>query len=362
MDSRLPRGVTRYYASLAECEDPAADPIAAQFMPQREEELLLPYETADPLADDRYRVTRRLIHHYPDRVLLLVNDRCATYCRHCFRRHFTGHDTGRISEEELSAALSYLRDAPEVQEVLLSGGDPLMLPDAHLRRILSELRAVREDYIIRIATRVPVVQPRRITDALVDGLAGTGPTWIVTQVNHPREMTMLFDRAIGRFVDRGLPVLNQAVLLRGVNDGADTLEELFRGLLKRRVKPYYLFQGDLAAGTAHFRTTIDEGLSLMRELRSRLSGMAIPTYAVDLPGGGGKIELHDGSVLRREENWYILRGLDGREYRYPREQSLRRVADGGTAAPSADEEAATPAGAREGARSPNAPQGFPGRR
>ncbi len=372
MDSRLPAGVTRYYASLAEGEDPTVDPIAAQFIPRPEEELWLPYETADPLADDRYRVTRRLIHHYPDRVLLLVNDRCATYCRHCFRRHFTGHDTGRISEEELAAALSYLRDTPDVQEILLSGGDPLMLPDAHLARILSELRAVREDYIIRIATRVPVVQPRRITDAFVDGLVGGGPTWIVTQVNHPREMTTLFDRAIGRFVDRGLPVLNQAVLLRGVNDSADTLEELFRGLLKRRVKPYYLFQGDLAAGTAHFRTSIDEGLSLIRELRSRLSGMAIPTYAVDLPDGGGKIELHEGSVLRREENWYVLGGLDGREYRYPREDSPGRpadcaqtAADAGTAAADAGaaaEDSATPAGARGGARSLNAPQGSRERR
>ncbi|MFW5786093.1 MAG: KamA family radical SAM protein [bacterium] len=355
MDSRLPTGVTKYYASLAEREDPARDPIAAQFIPRPEETLVLPYETADPLADNRYRVTARLIHHYRDRALLLVNDRCATYCRHCFRRHFTGHGTGRITEDELAAAVSYLRSHPAVQEILLSGGDPLMLRDAHLGHIISALRAVRQDYIIRIATRVPVVQPRRITDGLVDRLSGGGATWIVTQVNHPREMTALFDQAIGRFVDRGLPVLNQAVLLRGVNDAADTLEALFRGLLRRRVKPYYLFQGDLAGGTAHFRTTIDEGLELMRILRTRLSGMAIPTYAVDLPGGGGKIELTEGSVLRREGEWYVLCGLDGGEYRYPREDRLNP----GTVGAAPDSGSRSSGLLRGGAPSPREPRDSP---
>ncbi len=323
---RLPRGSTRYYASLAESQDPNTDPIAAQIIPRPEEQIRLPYETSDPLADNRYRVTARLVHHYPDRALLLVNDRCATYCRHCFRRHFTGHDTGRIRADELAEAVAYLGGAPRIEEILLSGGDPLMLSDEDLGEIIRALREVKPDYIIRVATRVPVVQPRRVTERLADLLAGRltssdGATWIVTHVNHPREMTPLFDQAIRRLVNRGMPVLNQAVLLRGVNNDAGTLEELFRGLLKRRVKPYYLFQGDLAAGTAHFRTSIEEGLSLMQELRRRLSGMAIPTYAVDLPGGGGKIELHEGSVRTLDDEWYLLRGLDGLEYRYPRESS-----------------------------------------
>ena len=315
----IPSGTTEYYASLAESLDPLQDPIAAQFVYRAEEEHVLSHENEDPISDERFRVTTRLIHHYRDRALLLVNDRCATYCRHCFRRHFTGHGSGRITVEELEDAASYIEGHPQLEEILLSGGDPLMLPDEQLRDIIRRLRAAREGLSIRVGTRIPVVQPLRVTERLAAVLAEGGPTWLVTHANHPREMTPQFDQAIGRIVEHGMPVLNQAVLLRGVNADADVLEELFRGLVKRRVKPYYLFQGDLAAGTAHFRTSIDEGLAIMNELRRRLSGIAIPTYAVDLPGGGGKIELHEGSVIAVEDEAYLLRGLDGREYRYPRE-------------------------------------------
>jgi len=319
----LPYGVTSYYASLARTRDPERDPIAAQFVPRHEERDHLPYETADPLADDAYRVAPRVVHHYRDRVLVLAHDRCATYCRHCFRRHFTARGGGGITDEEIRDAAAYLGAHPEVQEALVSGGDPLMLSHDRLRRLLESLRAARPDLILRVATRIPVVQPRRVTPELAGLLGRLAPLWAVIQANHPRELTGEFASAVARLVDAGVPVLNQTVLLRGVNDDADTLEALLRGLLRNRVKPYYLFQGDLAAGTAHFRTTIDAGLDLMRELRRRLSGMAVPVYAVDLPGGGGKVPLTEATIARREPGSYVLRDDQGREYRYP-DESRRR--------------------------------------
>ena len=319
----LPLGVTSYYASLARSRDPGRDPIAAQFVPRDAERRVLPYETADPLADEAYRVAPRVVHHYRDRVLVLAHDRCATYCRHCFRRHFTAHGGGAITAQEISDAADYIAAHEEVQEALVSGGDPLMLADDRLNLLLESLRAARPHLILRLATRMPVVEPRRVTPELAGLLGGLAPLWAVIQANHPRELTEEFAAAVGRLVDAGVPVLNQTVLLRGVNDDADTLEALFRGLVRNRVKPYYLFQGDLAAGTSHFRTTIDEGLALVRELRRRLSGVAVPVYAVDLPGGGGKVPLTEATVSRREPGWYVLRDDAGDEYRYPDESRQR---------------------------------------
>jgi len=317
-DTRLPYGVSKYYAALAATDDPDTDPVAAQFIPRRQELVTLPVETGDPIGDNMYLVEERLVHHYTDRVLLLVNDRCATYCRHCFRRHFTGHGGGRLTEQQLDRICSYLQRTPAVQEILLSGGDPLMLSDAELERIVAQLKSVNPDYIIRICTRMPVVLPSRITPQLASALGKHGSIWAVIHTNHAREVTDEFRRAVKTFMAEGIPVLNQAVLLRGVNDDADTLEELFRSLVRAGVKPYYLFQGDLAAGTSHFRVPIERGIALMRELRSRLSGIAIPTYAVDLPGGGGKVPV-ESALLRTEDSWYVFRGPGGKEYRYPRE-------------------------------------------
>lgn len=316
----LPYGVTRYYRNLAKSTDPESDPIAAQFVPQDAEMLRLPYESTDPLGDELYRKGKRVLHHYRDRILILANDRCATYCRHCFRRHFVGNDAGRITEAEIDEAAGYLSAHQEVHEALISGGDPLMLPDEYLILLVDRLRDAREDLIIRIGTRIPVVQPARVTVSLAIALGSRAPIWVVIHANHPNELTDEFRLSIARLVDNGVPVVNQSVLLRGVNDSADTLEALFRGLLKARVKPYYLFQGDLASGTRHFRTSIDTGLALMRELRRRLSGMAIPTYAVDLPGGNGKLRLTEATVVGREADWYLLRDDEGREHRYPREE------------------------------------------
>ena len=314
---RLPFGVSRYYAGLARSEDPRSDPIAAQFVPTAEEQAVLPYESADPIGDTRYLVAERLVHHYPDRALLLVSDRCATYCRFCFRRHFTGNGGGRISEAQLEEACGYLSRTPGVKEILLSGGDPLMLSDRELRLVIRRLRQVDPAYILRICTRMPVVLPSRVTEDLARMLGSFGSVWVVVHANHPRELTDEFRRGIGLLLAAGAPALNQSVLLRGVNDHADTLEQLFRGLARCGVKPYYLFQGDLASGTAHFRVPLPRGIALMQELRRRLSGLALPVYAVDLPGGG-KVPV-ESSLLRAEPDAFVFRGPDGREYRYPRE-------------------------------------------
>ena len=327
--SSLPYGVSAYYAGLARSRDPRIDPIAAQFVPREEERVVLPYESPDPIGDEQYRVGSRVLHHYRDRILILANDRCATYCRHCFRRHFTAHDTGRITDAEIADAAAYVAEHPECSEAIVSGGDPLMLPDDHLRRLFAALRDVRDDLIFRLATRIPVVQPRRLTSELAAMLGSFAPMWAVIHTNHPHEITAEFRTATSRLIDAGIPVLNQAVLLRGVNDNPDTLETLMRELVRCRIKPYYLFQGDLAAGTSHFRTTIDEGLALMAELRRRLTGIAMPTYAVDLPGGAGKIPLTEASVVRREPGWYVLRDLEGAEHRYPDESKDRQPAAGG---------------------------------
>jgi lysine 2,3-aminomutase len=320
----LPFGVSRYYAALAGSEDPDTDPIAAQYIPRAGELVSLPYESEDPIGDRRYLVTERLIHHYSDRALLLVSDRCATYCRHCFRRHFTGHGGGRLTAAQLETACAYLAATPAIREVLLSGGDPLMLSDQELQTVMSRLKRVDPGYILRLCTRMPVVLPSRITDGLACVLQGFEGVWVVIHANHPRELGSEFRAAVKRLLGAGAPVVNQAVLLRGVNDDVVTLEALFRGLLGAGVKPYYLFQGDLATGTAHFRVDLGHGIQLMRELRGRLSGMALPTYAVDLPGGGGKVPVEQ-SLLRVEPEAYILRGGDGAEYRYPREISPSRT-------------------------------------
>ncbi len=316
--ARLPRGATRYYASLAASADPSLDPIAAQYVPRPEELVTLPYESVDPIGDRRWMVVERLIHHYPDRVLLLACDRCAVYCRHCFRRHFTGNGGGRVTEQQMERICAWLAGTPSVKEVLVSGGDPLMLPDRDIAALIGRLKAVDPSYVIRICTRMPVVLPSRVTEALAQTLEAWESIWVVIQTNHPREITEEFRSAIRRLLRAGVPVLNQSVLLRGVNDSEDTLEALFRGLVRSGVKPYYLFQGDLAAGTAHFRVPLERGIQLMRALRARLSGMALPTYAVDLPDGAGKVPV-ESSLLRVEADAYVLRAPDGAERRYPRE-------------------------------------------
>ncbi|MCP4180110.1 MAG: KamA family radical SAM protein [bacterium] len=310
--------VNSYYASLA--EDKINDPVRRQFIPSVEEYTSKEYELGDPLGEGTYSPLPRLIHRYKDRVLLLVTDQCAMFCRHCFRRSFTGHDAGIISRDEMGRICDYLKINREINEILLSGGDPLTCSDGKIGEIIQSIRDVRPDMVIRLATRIPVVLPQRITDKLADILGNGAPIWIVTQFNHENEITKEAVSAIDKLVDKGIPILNQSVLLKGVNDNIDSLQSLFQKLVRLRVKPYYLFQGDLASGTSHFRVPLSRGRELMRELRVRISGLALPVYAVDMPDGGGKIPLTENYGISEDDNWYYFNNIEGDKYRYPKEK------------------------------------------
>ncbi len=310
--------VTDYYLSLVENEE--NDPLRLQCIPLPDELEVKSYELADPLGEDKYKVSARLIHRYRDRVLFLVTDTCAMYCRHCFRRNFTGGKSGTADESDIAEAAEYVGRHKEVTEVILSGGDPLVMDTSVVEKILSAFKKVRDDIVFRIGTRIPVVLPSRIDSGLVETLKKYSPVYIMTQFNHPREITSLSRRASAMLVDAGIPVFNQTVLLKGVNDDPGILEELFHRLVGLRIKPYYIFQGDLAAGTSHLRVPLGRGLEIMRELRGRISGLAMPVYAVDLPGGGGKVPLTESYIVSRGEGVWNLRDPEGRVYSYPDEE------------------------------------------
>jgi len=303
-----------YFLLAGDKED---DPIRRQFMPHKDELVTLPLETTDPLGENPHKVTQRLIHRYQDRALFLASDACAMYCRHCFRRDYLSTNPVPLNKEEIENAAKYLKSHLEIKELIISGGDPLILDDIRLEDLLSACGESRPDIIFRIASRMPVVLPSRITDSLVKLLSKFKPLFIITQFNHPRELTDSSRKAVSLLVDNGIPVFNQAVLLRSVNDSVDILAKLFQELLKCGVKPYYLFQGDLAAGTSHLRVPITKGFEIMKELRLKISGLAMPVYAVDLPGGGGKIPLTESYIQRITEREIFFKDYTGKEYSYP---------------------------------------------
>ncbi len=315
---------TAYY--LAQAAGRGGEPLRRQVIPSAAEEERRSGELTDPLGEDRWKplpgACPRLVHRYPSRALFLLTDVCRLHCRHCFRRRFAGGGVGPASLEEAERTADYLRERPEVKELLVSGGDPLTVGAGNLAEVLGRFRRARPDLILRVGSRVPAVDPGELTGELAEVLAGAGPLWVSVQFNHSRELTGEAREALARLVDRGVPVLNQAVLLRGVNDDPAVLEALFQGLTAARVKPYYLFQGDLVPGTAHFRVPLERGWEIVRELRRRLSGLARPLYAVDLPGGGGKVPLEPQWLVREEGGWYYFRGPDGAEGRYPAEEEF----------------------------------------
>ncbi|MCF7941288.1 MAG: KamA family radical SAM protein [Spirochaetia bacterium] len=311
--------IPRRYLSLIDQSALRADPIRLQVIPTIEEFHELPCESSDPLAEDSWHVTPRLIRRYKSRAVFLATDMCAMYCRHCFRRRFAGKEEGPASIQETAAAANALGALPEVRELLISGGDPLTMSDALLHEMISTFQRVRPDMVIRIGTRVPVTLPSRITGELADllhSLSRRAPVYLMTQFNHPRELDHAARTALMRLSDAGIPLFNQTVLLKGVNDDVDLLEQLMNDLVAARVKPYYLFQGDLASGTSHLRTPLATGFVLEQELRRRLSGLAMPVYAVDLPQGGGKVPLVQKSLLRKEGNRYLFRSMDGQDLWY----------------------------------------------
>lgn len=307
-----PMRISPYYLKLIE---QPGDPLWRQAVPDPLE-LDDPQGLDDPLDEENLSPVPNLVHKYPDRALLLISNQCPVYCRFCTRKRKVGRPEMQVTEATIAAGLAYLRQTPTISDVLLSGGDPLMLSDERLRDILARLRDIPSVRTIRIGTRIPCTLPSRITPELATMLATFHPLYINTHFNHPRELTAEAGRACTLLADAGIPLGCQTVLLRGVNDGASTLATLFRGLLAMRVKPYYLFQIDQTRGTSHFRTTIDQGLAIMSQLIGHVSGMAIPTYALDAPGGGGKIPLTPGYITGCGD-MLDFTTYQGRPCRYP---------------------------------------------
>ena len=293
--ARYAVAVTPAIAALIDPADPA-DPIARQFLPTAAELHARPEELADPIGDEAHSPVEGIVHRYPDRVLLKLTHLCATYCRFCFRRETVGPGaTTALDGPALEAAFAYIENRPEIWEVILTGGDPLVLSPRRLKAAMARLSAIDHVKIVRLHTRLPAVDPEAITAELVEALRCAGKAvYVALHANHPREMTPEARAACARIVDAGLPMISQTVLLRGVNDDIETLGALMRAFVETRIKPYYLHHGDLAPGTAHLRTTIAEGQALMRALRGRWSGLCQPTYVLDIPGGHGKVPVGPG--------------------------------------------------------------------
>lgn len=310
--ARYAVAITPAMDALIDESDPN-DPIAAQFTPDARELEIAPDEVSDPIGDDAHTPVKGVVHRYPDRCLLKLVHVCPVYCRFCFRRETTGPDgDGTLTSAELERAFAYIESQPKIWEVIFSGGDPFLVSARRAREITQRLAAIEHVKVLRWHTRVPAVDPLRVTPDLVEAIRAEGvATYVLLHVNHPRELTREAKAAIARLVDAGVPMLSQTVLLRGVNDDADTLEALMRGLVEARVKPYYLHQMDKAPGTSHFRCSIAEGQTLVRELHERASGLAQPTYVLDIPGGHGKAPLAAPS-LRKTERGYEVRDRHGK--------------------------------------------------
>jgi lysine 2,3-aminomutase len=308
-------GVTPYYASLM---DPEFDscPIRLQAIPRMEEADVRAEELLDPLGEDSHRPVPTIVHKYPDRVLFLVVDRCAIYCRHCNRRRLVGGDDPP-THAELDAGLDYIRRSPRIRDVLISGGDPLLLSTARLDSLLTRLRQIRHVETIRFGTRLPVVCPMRIDDELCAMLRKHHPVFVNTHFNHAREITPESSAACQRLVDAGVPVGNQAVLLRGVNSSVRSLRALMRGLLRMRVRPYYLFQGDTVLGTDHLRIPVEVAMQLYEGLRGWMTGMGVPQLVLDAPGGGGKVPIMPSYIVDHSAERVLVRTYRGAVVEYP---------------------------------------------
>jgi lysine 2,3-aminomutase len=327
--ARYAVALTPAVADLIDRSDPD-DPIARQFVPDAREIEQTAEERADPIADDPFSPVEGLVHRYPDRVLLKIVNACAVYCRFCFRREMVGPGRGGLSAAALTAAIDYIEQHPQVWEVILSGGDPLILSARRIRDLMRRLAAIPHVEVIRVHTRMPVVAPEHIGTAMVRALRCDKATFVVLHANHPRELTPQARAACARLVDAGIPMLSQSVLLRGVNDDIDTLGALMRAFVACRIKPYYLHHADLAPGTAHLRTTIAQGQQLMRRLRGRYSGLCQPAYVLDIPDGQGKspigpnyvsmagdegtAPIKDGVLV---DDSLLVEDYEGRRHKYP---------------------------------------------
>ena len=314
----LPVGITPYYAGLMGLTD-AAEPLRRTHIMVGDEYVRGPGEEDDPLGEDHDTAVPGLVHRYPDRVLFLVTGTCSTYCRYCTRSRLVGDPGGEysFSTRQWEKAIAYLEAHTEVRDVLLSGGDPLTLGDDKLDWLLGRLRAIKHIEFLRIGTKMPVVLPQRVTKSLTRILRKHHPLWMSLHFTHPAELTPEVVESTARLADAGIPLGSQTVLLKGVNDDARTMTSLMHGLLKNRVKPYYLYQCDPIRGSAHFRTPVEKGLEIIRALRGHTTGYATPIFCIDAPGGGGKIQLAPDPVMGRDGDFLLLKNFEGDIYRYP---------------------------------------------
>ncbi len=302
--------ITPYYAALIDPNDPNC-PIRKQAVPSGQELITGKYDLDDPLQEDTDSPVPGLTHRYPDRALLLVTDQCSMYCRHCTRRRMAGQKDTSLPKKQVEIALEYIRKTPAIRDVIISGGDPLTLSDDYLEYILQELRKINHVEIIRIGTRIPVVLPQRITLNLCKMIQKYHPVWINTHFNHPKEITPEATRACELLANHGIPLGNQSVLLKGINDCPHIMTELMQKLLKIRVRPYYIYQCDLSRGIGHFRTSVGKGIEIIENLRGHTSGLAVPHYVIDAPGGGGKIPVNPQYLISRTDRQVMLRNYAG---------------------------------------------------
>ena len=312
---KMATAITPYFVTLMSRTDPNC-PIRRQALPSLEEFHVSPHDLLDPCAEDENSPVHSLVHRYPDRVLLLVTDKCAVYCRYCTRRRMVGSSENCIKEEELDEAIAYIQATKKIRDVLISGGDPLLLEDDHLERILSKLRKVPHVEMVRIGTRVPVTCPQRITPALTNMLKKYHPLWMSIHFSHPKEITKEVRRSCGLLADSGIPLGSQTVLLRGINDKPSIMKRLMHELLKIRVRPYYIYQCDLAMGTEHFRTPIAVGMNIIEKLRGHTTGYAVPSFVIDAPGGGGKIPVGPTYLISQDKGKMVLRNYQGKVFEY----------------------------------------------
>lgn len=309
--------ITPYYASLLDPEDPTQS-LRKTVVPVTNEHTRMSCESDDPLGEEGSSPVPRIVHRYPDRVLFLVTDRCATHCRYCTRSRMVGKNEGKASNGHgWDQAIAYIESNRSIRDVLISGGDPLTLPDETLERLLSRLRSIPHVEILRIGTKAPVVLPQRITPTLTRILKRFHPLWINIHFTHPDEMTPEVAHACASLANAGIPLASQTVLLSGINDDLETMKRLLHGLLRIRVRPYYLYQCDPIPGSSHFRTPVQKGLEIIRGLRGHTTGYAVPTYVIDAPGGGGKIPLLPNYLKGSDEEGLVLRNYEGRTFTYP---------------------------------------------
>ncbi len=302
--------ITPYYLSIINKADPN-DPVRLQAIPRIMEAKIAESDMHDPLHEDADSPAPGLTHRYPDRVLLLITDQCAMYCRHCTRRRMAGETDKQSSMGNIEKAIEYIKNNEEIRDVVISGGDPLTNSDERLDEILSKIYSIKHIETIRIGSRTPVVLPQRITDSLIKVLKKYPPIWFNTHFNHPNELTPEAKKAVAKLVDNGIVVSNQSVLLKGINDHPLVMKKLVHELVKNRIRPYYIYQCDLSMGISHFRTPISRGIEIIESLRGHTSGLAVPTFVVDAPGGGGKIPIQPNYIISQSPQRWILRNFEG---------------------------------------------------